>query len=83
MSFMTLDVILFRKKIKIITYFCPSLFCLLVPSLTNECPHNTLSLFKEGAIEYVLRAKKWLDVFDSVFWQVSIEFMFSVFLLFF
>ena len=83
MSFMTLDIVLFRKKIKIITYFCPFLFFVyLLPSLTNKWPHTTLSVFEEGAIEYILMAKIWVDGFESVFWQVSIEFLF-VYLLFF
>ena len=81
---MTLDVILFRKKIKRITYFCPVLFSVyLLPSLTIEWLHTTLLVFEEGAIEYFLRAKIWLDGFDSVFWQVSTEFLFVVFLLLF
>ena len=80
---MTLVIILFRKKMKIITYFCPFLFYVyLLPSLTNKWPQTTLSVYGEGAIEYILRAKIWLDHFDSVFWQVSIEFL-LFFLLFF
>ena len=84
MSFMTLDIILFRKKIKTISYFCPFLFFVYVlPSLANKLQQTTLSVFAEGAIENNLRAKIWLDGFDSVFWQVSIEFLFVIFLLFF
>ena len=84
MSFMTLDIILFRKKIKFITYFCPFLFFVyLLPSLTNQLPHTKLSVFEEGAIEYILSAKIWVDGSESVFLQVSIEFLFVVFLLFF
>ena len=68
MSFMTLDIIFFRKKIKVITTFCPFLFFVyLLPSLTNKWPHNMSSVFYEGAIEYILRAKIWLDAFDSFF----------------
>ena len=81
---MTLDIVLFRKKIKFITYFCPYLFFVyLLPSLTHKWPNTTLSVFEEGANKYILRAEIWLDGFDSVFWQVSIEFLFVVFLLFF
>ena len=81
---MTLDIILFRKKIKIITYFCPFLFFVfLLPSLTNKWPNTTLSVFDESANKYILRAEIWLDGFDSVFWQVLIEFFIVVFLLFF
>ena len=77
---MTLDIILFRKKIKIITYFCPFLFFVyLLPSLTNKWPNTTLSVFEEGANEYLLRAEKWHDGFDSVFCQVPIEILFVVF----
>ena len=78
MSFMTLDIILFRKKIKINTHFC-LFFVYLLPSVTNKWPLNTLLVFEEGAIEYNLRDKIWLDGFDSVFWQVSIEFLVVVF----
>ena len=84
MFFMTLDIILFRKKFKIITYFCPFLFFVyLLPSLINKWPNTTLSVFEEVANEYILRAEIWLDGFDRVFWQVSIDFLFVVFLLFF
>ena len=73
MSFMTLDVILFRKKV--LHTFALLFFVHLLPSLTSEWRHTTLSVFEEGGIEYILRAKIWLDGFDSVFWQVSIEFL--------
>ena len=80
MFFMTLDIILFRKKIKIITYICPFLFFVsLLPSLTNKWANATLSVFEESANEYILGAEIWLDGFDSVFWQVSIEFLLVVF----
>ena len=83
MFFMTLDIILFRKKVKIIRYFFPFLFFVyLLPSLTNKWPNTPLSVFEEGANEYILRAEIWLDGFDSVFWQVSIEFLFVVFFCF-
>ena len=83
MFFMTLDIILFRKKIKIIRYFCRFLFFVyLLPSLTNKRPNTTLSVFEQGANEYIMRAEIWLDGFDSVFWQVSIEFLLFFFVLF-
>ena len=76
---MTLDTILFR----IIAYFCPFLFFVYwLPSLTNKWPNTTLSVFEEGANEYILRAEIWLDGFGSVFWQVSTEILFVVFLFF-
>ena len=74
-----LDIILFRKKIKIITYFCSLLFFVyFLSSLTNEWPDTTLSVFEEGANEYILRAEIWFDGFESVFWQVSIKLLFVV-----
>ena len=80
MFFMTLDIILLRKKKKLLHTFAPFLiFVYLLPSLTNKWPNTTLSLFEEGANEYFLRVKIWLDGFERVFWQVSIEFLFVVF----
>ena len=77
MPFMTLNVILFRKKkIKVLHTLALQIFVYLLPSLTNEWPRTTLKLFEEGAIKYILSAKIWLDGFDSVFWQVSIEILF-------
>ena len=68
------------KKINIITYFRHFLFFVyLLPCLNHKWPITTLSVFEEGANEYILRADIWLDGFDSVFWQVSIEFLFVVF----
>ena len=76
---MTLDIILFRKKNKIIIYFCPFLFFVyFLNSLTNKWPNTSLLVFEEGANEYILRVEIWLDGFDSVFWQISIEFLFVV-----
>ena len=46
-------------------------FVYLSPSLINERAHTTS--FEEGAIEHIFRAKIWLHVFDSVFWQLLIE----------
>ena len=78
---MTLDIILFRKKkSKLLhTFALLSIFVYLLPSLTNKWPNITLSVFEEGAKEYILWAKIWLDRFDSVFWHVSIEFLFILF----
>ena len=84
---MTLDIILFRKETsklyKLLHTFALFSFCLLLPSLTNKWPNTTLSMSDEGAIEYILRAKTWLDGFDSVFWKNSIEFLLVVFCCFF
>ena len=61
-------------------YFCLFLFFVyLLPSLTNKRLHTTSLVLDDGAIENILRAKIWLDVFDSVFWHISIEFLFVVF----
>ena len=80
MFFTTLDIILFRKKIKIIRYFCPfQFFVYMLPSFTKEWPHTTFLVFEKSSSEYILRAEIWLDGFDSVFWQVSFEFLFVVF----
>ena len=75
---MTLDIIFFqKKKSKVLrTFALFSFLVYLLPSLTNKWPHTILSVLEEGAIEYILRAKIWLDVFESVFWQVSIELFF-------
>ena len=58
-------------------------FVYLLPSFINKRPHNTLLVSEEGAIKHTLRAKFWPYGFDSVFWQVLIEFLFVVFFLFF
>ena len=79
---MSLDIILYRKKkTKLLHTFALFSFlstCYLV-SLINGHTNTTLSVSEEGANEYILRAEIWLDGFDSVFWQVSIEFLFVVF----
>ena len=54
----------------------------MLPGPINEKPDTTLSVFEEGAIEHILRAKIWLYGFDSVFWQLLIGFLFVVFVLF-
>ena len=64
---------------KVLHTFALFSFVYLLPSLTNGWPHTTLSVFEEDAIEYILRVKKWLDSFDSVFWKLSIEFFVVVF----
>ena len=75
---MTLDTIFFEKKNQNYTNYyilLPfSLFVCFLPSPTNKWPHTKLSMSEEGAIEYILTAKTWLDGFDSVFWKVSVAF---------
>ena len=39
-----------------------------------EQPHNTLSVFNEGEFEHILGAKVCLYGFQSIFWQVLIDF---------
>ena len=52
-------------------------------SFISERPHNTLSVFDEGAIEHILGAKVWLYGFHSFLLQVFTDFLFVVCLLFF
>ena len=66
MFFMTLNIILFRKKNQNYILLPFSLFVYLLPSPTNKWPNTTLSVFEEGANEYILRAEIWLDGFDCV-----------------
>ena len=70
---------LFLKKLQTenrlsITQFCIFFFVLLLLIFINERPHTTLSVFDEGAIDYILEAKVWLYGFQSSFWQVLIDF---------
>ena len=60
---MSLEFFLFRKK-QVLINFAFFLFCLLV-----TWSHNRLSVFEEGAIKHISRAKIWLYGFQSVFWQ--------------
>ena len=58
---MTFKVILFRKKktevlLKFALFF---IFVYLLPSLIIERTHTTSSVFAKGAIERILRAKKY------------------------
>ena len=73
MAFMSLEINFFRKKkYYIILHFF--LFCQMLLIFNNERPHNTLSVFDEGAIKHILGAKVWLYGFQSIFWQVLIDF---------
>ena len=84
MAFMSLEIFFFRKKNKYYLIL-PSVFFFvyLLPGFTDKMSHNTLLMFEEGAIEYILRAKVWLYGFESVFWQNLTDFLFVVYLLFF
>ena len=80
MFFITLDIILFRKKNQNDYILLPlSVFVYLLPSLTNKWQNTKIWVFEEGAKKYILRADLWLDGFESVFWPVSIELLFVVF----
>ena len=84
---MSLEITLFRKKNiinKVLLNFAFFfLFVYLFPGFNDEKSHNTLLVFKEEAIEHILRAKVWLYGFVSVFWQKLTDFLFVVYLLFF
>ena len=43
-------------------------------SFLANCCLFSLSMFEEGAIEYILGTKVWLYGFQSIFWQVLIDF---------
>ena len=77
---MSLEVIFFRKKNKF--YLMLPFFVFLLPVFIIERSHNTLSVFAEGAMEQILRAKVWLYGFESIFWKNLTDF-FVVYLLFF
>ena len=66
---MTLDIILFKKNQNFYILLPFSLFDCFLPSLTNKWPHTTLLMFEKC----ILRAKTWLDSFDSVSWKVSMN----------
>ena len=58
-------------------------FAVLLPSLIDKRSCNTLSVFEEGVVQHIWRAKGWLYGFESVFGQVLYDFLFVVYLLFF
>ena len=69
MAFMSLEVIFFRKKKQVLFIFASLFFVYLLPGFINEKSNNTLSVFRDGEIEHILRAKVWLFGLESVFWQ--------------
>ena len=84
MALLILKVILFRKKKKVLLNFAFfSFFVYFLPTLINARSLATLSVFEENVIEIIVRASIWFEGLDSVLWQVLIEFLFVVFLLFF
>ena len=80
---MSWEIILFREKDKYYLVLIFFFFVYLLPDFINERSHNTLSVFEEGAIKHILRAKVWHYGFESVFWQNLTDFLFVVYLLFF
>ena len=87
MSYMSLEINFFRKKKYYIFFYIFFLFVKLLPSFINEQSHITLLVFDDGAVEHILgygfTDKVWLYGFQSIFWQVLIDFLFVVYLLFF
>ena len=55
----------------------------MLPSIINERPHTTLSVFEKCAIDHILGIKIGLYGFGSVFSQDLFEILFVDFLLFF
>ena len=64
----------FEKKKQLLINFGFFLFCLLASWFHKERSHNKLSVFEEGAIEHILRAKVWLYGIKSFFWQNLTDF---------
>ena len=73
MAFMSLEINFFEQK-QVLHNFAYFSFLSNLLFFINERPHNTLSVFDEGAIEHILEAKVWLYGFQSIFWQVLIDF---------
>ena len=83
-GFNDFGIFFFEKRNKTFTqFFIFFFFNYLLHSRINERSHTTLSVYEEGAIEHILRAKIWLYDFKSFFWQALIEFLFVVYFLFF
>ena len=80
-EFDRLEVILFRKENKSVIYFCLFSFLSLLPIFSNARLHTTLSVYEQGAIDFILGAKIWLYCLDCAFWQTLIQFLFVVFTL--
>ena len=74
---------IFEKKHVLHNFAFFSFFFYLLLIFINKRPHNTFLVFDEGAIEHILGAKVWLYGFQSILWQVFIDFLFVVCLLFF
>ena len=79
MAFTSLKILFFSKKNKY--YLILPFFVCLLRSFINERSLNIKSVFRKGANEHILRAKIWLYGFESVFWQVLIDFWFVVYLI--
>ena len=72
-----------KKKLVLINLAFFSFFVYLLSGFINERSHNTLLVFREGAMELILMAKVRLYGFESVFWQNLTDFLFVVYSLFF
>ena len=60
MAFIYLEIKNFMEKKQVLPNFASSFFFYLLPSFINERSHDTLSVFKGGALEHILRAEGWL-----------------------
>ena len=83
MAFMSLEIIYFRKKQVKLNFAFFFFFVYLLPGFINERSNNSLWMFKERAIDCILRAKVWIYGFENVFCQNLTYFLFVVYLLFF
>ena len=85
---MTLKLFFFKKTKVLLSFsliFCLNdlkllIFYLLLLSVINEKSNTAMSALEAGAIEPPLSGKIRLYVFDSVFSQILIEFLFVVFI---
>ena len=84
MAAMSMEIILFFSKKKTSLFFQICFFFVdFLPDFITEKSHNTISVFEDGSIKQILRAKVWVYGFKIVFWQNLIDFLFVVYLLFF
>ena len=68
------------RKIQSTTKFCNffSFFVYVLPIPINERSYTTILALEEGSFKHNLRGKMWLYVFDNVFSQYLIGFLFIV-----
>ena len=83
MAFISFGKKLFFEK-KVLLYFAFFSFSVyLLASHNKESSQTTILVFKKGAIELILRSKVWFYGFNSFLWQLLLDFLFVVYLLFF